>query len=236
MKTLENRLFNPRKRFPLTLGISLSLMVVLIGCGAQEKAPTQPKTVKTGNFNTETDPTLSPSPFDPGGGGGTGTGDTGSGLADPYVFRVSQIGYREVTFTVPANKILKLKFAPGEADKKLDSIPEMPVYARLGVYISVDSSEARPTPLLSNGYLAAAEQTVVMDFSSSFQHTCQAADTACRQTVTVKISRPNYDHFCLFPEVYQNWCATHNIDHTQVYDSHYWNGRVTVQTDDTKGI
>lgn len=146
----------------------------------------------------------------------------------PYSYRVGATGYTSTTVTVYTNQTLKVKFTPGIQDENVAGTGFSPRYSGLGVYIKVGSQES-PTPLLYNGLNGGeAETSPVIDYSSSFSKTCAAGDTSCRQSVTITVTKPNYDYWCINFGSYCPW--------THVYDTHPWHGTLTVQTDDTDGI
>lgn len=164
---------------------------------------------------------------DPTGSGGTGStgGSTWTGT-DPLIsFSVRSVGYTATTYTVRARKSLKVRFTPGVQDSAVKDTGFHPQYSKLAVYVKV-GERSQPTALLSNGMTSgSAENSHIMDFSSSFEKTCAEEDATCREEVTITVEKPNYDFYCLN---YGMYCS-----HTQVYETHPWNGTLTVQTDDT---
>lgn len=164
-------------------------------------------------------------------GSATGAGST-TGIL-PVSQRVGGFGYNTAgtpttTIEVRVNSVLKVKFTPGIQDQNASGTGFTPHYSGLGVYIKVGSIE-QATPLLKNAYNGAtAETSDVMDFSGAFTKTCPTSNLGCRQTVAVTVIKPNYDHYCLINGIYCSW--------THVWDTHPWNGTLSIQTDDTDPI
>jgi hypothetical protein len=169
---------------------------------------------------------------------GTGTGGTinsdGSvsnvptGTATPYSFSISGTGYVSKTVTVSAGKVLRVKFTPGTANQAIAGSGATASYSAMGVYLSAGSSTAQATPLLRNGYYGAAESTI-MDLSASLPTACSAStDATCRRTVTVTVSKPNLDYYCLS---YGAYCP-----YSQAPSNVPWNATLTIQTDDTTAL
>ncbi|MBI4926103.1 MAG: hypothetical protein HY843_09280 [Bdellovibrio sp.] len=131
------------------------------------------------------------------------------------------------TYDVRVNKVLKVKFTPGQADRKIANTGYTANYSMLAVFISVGTNEIA-TPLLNNGLTDTQETSEVMDFSSSFTKTCPDSTPSCRQTVTISVKKPNYDYWCFNFGMY---CS-----HTHVWPTHPWNGKILIQTDDTKSM
>lgn len=205
------------------LFISISLLTT--GCGGYS---TKAKSTRqSANFVTG----AADIPFS----GGTGTGGTevpsepASTGIPPLSFRVDAIGYTSTTVKVSARNVLKIRFAPGVNDKTISGSNVNPQYAALGVYITVNGTSL-PTPLLFNGYFSGTSQETsdVLDFSNAFARTCASDDTLCRETVTIKIEKPNNDYWCVN---YGAYCP-----YTHVPDNHPWNGTLKVQTDDTDPV
>lgn len=153
-------------------------------------------------------------------------GDSDEEGAPPYSFRVEGIGYNGMKLKVKANKKLKIKFTPGVQDQTVKDTGYSPEYSQLAVFIQVENTE-KATPLLSNG-LSRAATSKTLDFSSGFTKTCPASSANCRQDVEITVHRPNYDHYCY---MYGMYCM-----HTKVYETHPWNGTITVETDDTASL
>ncbi|MGK5088865.1 hypothetical protein WDW86_15005 [Bdellovibrionota bacterium FG-2] len=144
-----------------------------------------------------------------------------------FIQIVEGIGYTNaVEIKVRTGKVLKLKFAPGAQNRSVAGTGFSPLYSKLGVYITV-GSYTQPTEMLSNGYAGgAAQESHVMDFSTSFTNAC--SDSSCRQDVIIKISQPNYDYWCIN---YMMGCPWQ-----KVHSTHPWNGTLTIQTDDTDAL
>jgi hypothetical protein len=160
-------------------------------------------------------------------GTSTTTTTTTTGASSPYTFTVRGVGYSTTTVSVSAGQVLKVEFAPGVQDTAIAGTGVYPQYSQLGVYIQVGSS-LEPTEMLQNGYDGSTAQTsTVMDFSSSIPSGC-AGSTTCRQNVTITITKPNNDFYCLNEGIYCPW--------NQVLSGQPWNGTLTVQTDDTDSI
>lgn len=144
----------------------------------------------------------------------------------PREFTIRQVGYRSYSVTVRAKSRLRIKFAPGVQDRTVSGTGFTPQYSKLGVYVYV-GSVSQATPMLSNGFSSeAAQESGVMDFSGDIP-SCGSSAT-CRSTVTIKIDKPNTDYWCL------NWNLYCPYAHQ--YDTHPWNGVLTVETDDTDSI
>ena len=155
------------------------------------------------------------------------TTTTTSGASSPYTFTVRGVGYSTTTVSVSAGQVLKVKFAPGVQDTAIAGTGVYPQYSQLGVYIGVGAS-TEPTQMLQNGYDGSTAQTgTVMDFSSSIPSGCSGS-TTCRKNVTITITKPNNDFYCLNEGIYCPW--------NQVLSGQPWNGTLTVQTDDTDSI
>jgi hypothetical protein len=142
--------------------------------------------------------------------------------APPLSFQLEGLGYdKTYTFRVRTRTQLKIRFTPGEQNKTVAGTGFSPQYQSLAVFMKVGSNE-QPTSLVALG----SHHT--LEFSNSFTKTCASTNTTCRQTVTITVSKPNYDYWC---SNYGQYCP-----HTHVYPSHPWNGRIEVQTDDTAGF
>ncbi len=193
-----------------------------LGCGGYSY-----HTTPFANQDAETNSGLSQSPASPTTPSPSPTPDNGISLIKKHI---DKVGY-DVAYTteVRANKILKIKFIPGQQDKKVSGSGYPPNYSMLAVYIAVGSSE-QPTPLLSNGLSGSGqkEESPVMDFSSSFTNNCPTSDSACRETVTITVKKPNNDYWCLNFGMY--------CPYVHVWPTHPWNGDLVIQTDDTKGM
>jgi hypothetical protein len=157
----------------------------------------------------------------------TPTSTPGTGIA-PYTMRVGTVGYNSTTVQISTRSILKVTFAPGVQDQTVAGTGFEPAYGHLGVYIQVGSS-SQPTPMLSNGLLDGNPETSpVLDFSSAFTPTCAATDTTCHQPITITITKPNNDYYCMNFGLYCAWA--------QVYSTHPWHGTLSIQTDDTNPL
>ena len=144
-------------------------------------------------------------------------GDTGTSHLPIYSYRVSGTGYVSSSVSVQAGQTLRIRFTPGQSSSNAP-------YTHLGVYFTVNG-QSQPSEMLGNGsYGAALEHSRIIDFSQALQG-CTGNPT-CRQSVSITVSKPNYDYFCITTGQYCPW--------TRVQDGHAWNGRIEVQTDDTE--
>jgi hypothetical protein len=155
----------------------------------------------------------------------TATG-TSTGTGSPYTFTVNGIGYTSETITVSTNHTLELTFAPGVQNAAIAGTGVYPEYSKMGVYVEVNGT-TQQTAMLENGYYGTAQTSAVLDFSSAVPTLC-GSGTTCRQNVTITITKPNNDYYCLNQGIYCPW--------NQVVQGQPWNGVVTVQTDDTTAI
>ena len=219
----------------LILTTGMGFMLLQTGCGGQSlrsaKKSFNTASVAGDGVSTPSSSTTTPTTS-------TTTTTTTSGVS-PLTFPIRATGYTTVTVNVSANKKLKAKFTPGVADTTIAGYGATAVYTKLGVYIGIGDTTS-PTALLSNGADGSAVQTSsIFDLSNKFNRTCQTTDTACRDTVTITVTKPNYDYFCINCALwlYQNanYCNL-ACPNTHVYDTHPWNGTLTVQTDDTDAI
>lgn len=146
----------------------------------------------------------------------------------PANYRVGAYGYTSTTLTVYTRSILKVRFTPGVQDQTMMGNGFSPQYSHLGVYIGVNGASS-PTEMLDNGAQgASAQRSHIFDLASSFNPTCKASDTNCLQPITIEITKPNYDYWCLNYGQYCSW--------TNVYQGHPWHGTLEVQTDLTDAI
>ncbi len=148
----------------------------------------------------------------------------------PLELRVEGVGYNDVLVpNIPAGKILKVQFIPGQQDQVVANSNFSPIYSQLGVYISV-GAQSVATPLLNNGLQTGgvASKSPIVSFATAIQGNCAAGDLDCRVPVTIRISKPNYDYWCLN---YLMYCPN-----TQMHGTHPWNGTLVIQTDDTDPI
>jgi hypothetical protein len=190
-------------------GVSTSYKVAASGT-TLDTSGSSGSTLTTGTSNTSTTTTT-----------------TTTGASSPYTFTVRGVGYSTTTVSVSAGQVLKVKFAPGVQDTAISGTGVYPQYSQLGVYLQVGAS-LEPTEMLQNGFDGSTAQTsTVMDFSSSIPSGCQGS-TTCRQNVTITITKPNNDFYCLNEGIYCPW--------NQVLNGQPWNGKLTVQTDDTDSI
>ena len=149
-------------------------------------------------------------------------------LPAPASQRVGSVGYTSTSITVKARKVLKIQFTPGQQDETISGSTTKPLYSGLGVYLTVGSTTT-PTPFLYNGmYGGTAQNSGTLDFSAEIPQTCASSDAACRENVTITVSRPNYDWYCINNQGGCPWA--------HVQDTHPWNGTLKVQTDDTKAL
>jgi hypothetical protein len=142
--------------------------------------------------------------------------------------RIEETGYVSTSFSVSAGYKLRIRFTPGIQDKNVAGTGFTPNYSKLGVYITVGSL-TQPTPMLSNGFQGGdAQSSHIMDFSQAISAGCSGGGTACRQDVTITVSKPNNDYWCL------NWGQY--CPYAHVYESHPWNGVLEIETDDTEAL
>jgi hypothetical protein len=121
-----------------------------------------------------------------------------------------------------------MSFAPGTQDEAVAGTNYAPQYSKLGVYLTVGAL-TQPTEMTSNGYTDGNPQTSsVVDFSAALHTSCSAGDPYCRDSVTIKVSKPNYDYWCLNFYMYCPWSG--------VYETHPWHGTLNIQTDDTQSL
>jgi hypothetical protein len=177
------------------------------------------------------------------GGGGDTTNqppDPNAGIP-PLEFSVHNIGYTAITyFHISTNHTLKVAFRADPQQGKVAGTNFTPTYTGLGVYLGV-GSVSHPTPLLYNGANGGEAQTSApVDLSGAFTKTCAQTDTACRQSVTIKVTQPNYDFYCVnFPGGFVNGDGSfvypcNPPGYTHVYKTHPWYGTLFVYTDDTE--
>ncbi len=148
----------------------------------------------------------------------------------PIELRVEGVGYNEVVVPeLPVGRKLKLQFIPGKQDSTVANSNFLPHYSKLGVYITV-GSQTIATPMLDNGYAvgAAPVKSNILNFSMAVAENCEGQDEDCRELVDIKVSRPNYDYWCLNYLMYCPW--------TQVHATHPWNGTLLIETDDTEPL
>lgn len=227
-------MLSPKMMQPKTLIFAMASMALLIsGCAGgapyTSKATQKPKTRAPATLPATEDEPWDDEPSE--------DEDSDNDVEDesdytpkvaPYEQEVRGVGYsKTVSFTVRARKVLKMRFKPGMQDALVEGTGYSPTYAQLGVFVRVGTVE-RPTALLSNGIIRAAEVGTVMDFSTAFARTCASTDTDCRQTVTIEVLKPNYDYYCL-----NYWMG---CPHTQVHENHPWNGMFEIETDDTEPL
>lgn len=197
---------------------------------------------KTGNGNTSIvhlSNTQVPSNGTSGSGSGSssGSGSTSQDGAPLYEFDISAVGYTSKTVKVKTKDVLRVRFMPGTQNSTVAGSGFAPQYSRLGVYLTVGSN-SQQSGLLSNGLAASQQTSNILDFSYAFTKICPSSDEDCRQEVNIKIERPNYDYWCYnYPWGYTGSdgkyyypCAT---GYSKVYETHPWNGKVLVETNDT---
>lgn len=198
----------------------ITMALISVGCSgvsSSYKVAASGTTLASQTSTSSTSSTLS-----------TGTSSTGAstGAGSPYTFTVRGVGYTSTTVSVSAGQVLKLKYAPGVQDTAISGTGVYPQYSRMGVYVQVGSM-TQPTEMLGNGYDGTTAQTSsVLDFSSALSG-CSGSST-CRQQVTITVTKPNNDFYCLNYGYYCPW--------NQVLNGQPWNGTLTVQTDDTDSI
>lgn len=236
--------------FQATAAILAAL--ALIGCGQNTSGKQSPKKqngnvflgqgTTGGGFNVDTTGGSTGGTTDgsTGGTSGTTTGTTGGttgsttagNLPPAYEMHVELLGYDQTSdasyvIEVQANKTLIVQFEPGMADKPVNGTGFTPQYSQLAVSFAVEGQD-HFTPLLRNGFYGGEQQVHRMDLSGAFTRTCPASQPTCRQTVRVVVRKPNSDYFCLN---YGQYCP-----YRRNYFSHWVNGVVRVQTDDTAPI
>ena len=88
---------------------------------------------------------------------------------------------------------------------------------------------AKRTPTARLTLTARLTPTVspILNFSSALP-TCSSTSSTCRQSVTITISHPNDDYYCLNYGIDCPWA--------QMYFDHPWNGTLSIQTDDTVAL
>ena len=152
-----------------------------------------------------------------------------SDLTPALQFTVRGVGYNEADVTVTTRKKLKVVFEPLMQDSFVYGTGYSPQYSKMGVYVVV-GAQSQATPMLSNQMASGgATHSNSLDFSTQIPKTCAASDAACVETVTIRITKPNYDYWCYnFP----SYCASYPW--TQVYSTHPWVGQITVGVDGTK--
>jgi hypothetical protein len=211
----------------LTFSLILSIAGMASGCnsqGAASRAPSSTTTVPIQDSFPTVDPSPSPTPT------ASASPSPTPISGDPvYQFRVGTVGYNSDTVTVAARRTLKIRFTPGIQDEMATGTGYTPNYSRLGVFITVGAQQ-QITPMLTNGYIGAAQQSPVLDYSSTLTNlVCvNNPDVNCREQVSIVIDHPNYDYWCLNFGQYCPW--------TRIHDTHPWNGQVFIQTDDTRSL
>ncbi|MDR3608702.1 MAG: hypothetical protein P4M08_15165 [Oligoflexia bacterium] len=148
----------------------------------------------------------------------------------PFVFNVSASGYTSTSVTVQAGQILRLTFAPSQASTLSNGSSTVYNYSALGVYITVGSLTL-PSTMLTNGYGGTtAERSPVLDFSPALTGCTSgtSSGTACRTSVTITISSPNSNYWCLIDGQMCPW--------NRVSQGQTWGGTLTVETDDTQAV
>ena len=158
----------------------------------------------------------------------TDSSSTATGTDAPIVFTVSGTGYVSKTVSVRTGKVLRVKFVPGVANQAIAGTGATANYSAMGVYLAVGSASAQATPLLNNGFYGTA-QSAVVDLSSALSTTCSSGtDTTCRTSVTITVSKPNLDYYCITSGYY--------CPYSQAPSTVPWNATLTIQTDDTTAI
>ncbi|MCM2323647.1 MAG: hypothetical protein NDJ90_10345 [Oligoflexia bacterium] len=209
-----------------TTGILLSSVLLLSACGGQSY--TQSRSRQSANFTTGT--SNSTTTTDGGSSSDSDTSDTTASLGVPALsMRAGAIGYTSVSVTVKARSLLKVRFTPGIQDRTVSGSGFSPKYSGLGVYITV-GDHTEMTSFLYNGlYGGEAENSEILDFSNSFPRACASSDPSCKETVTITVSQPNYDYWCVnFGYSCGYW--------TRVETSHPWHGTLKIQTESTDPI
>jgi hypothetical protein len=204
---------------------ALAVLTMIASSCMSNRGRSQKASVGTSyNYEDPTDWTENPDPlpiFSPA-PSPTPTGGAGSPLISE---RVEATGYTTTSLTVVTGRKLKLRFRPGIQDKNVEGTGFTPHYSKLGVYIAVGEL-TQPTPMLRNGFSGGdAQSSHIMDFSQQISDGCDTSDPDCRQEVTITISKPNNDYWCLN---WQMYCP-----YAQMHSTHPWNGTLELETDDT---
>jgi len=153
----------------------------------------------------------------------TGTG----GAQAPYRVAIQGNGYDSHSVTVPVGTVLKVAFIAGKQNAEASGV--FYPYSMLAVYMGVGSN-LQPTQLIENGYSGGtAQESTVIDLSSSFTSTCASGSASCRQQVTVIVTQPNNDDACLNS-------GYSGCPYAHVPTGHPWNGTLLIQTDDTTSL
>jgi hypothetical protein len=142
-------------------------------------------------------------------------------------YKVSGIGYQAVTISIRTGRMLRVKFKPDQQTRYIAGTNTKPVYSRLAVYLTMND-QTQPTEMLSNGLQGAAEESRLIDLSYAMKPTCPASNSACRETFTFKVERPNYDYYC--------YNSGQGCPWTRVADKHPWSGTLYIQTSDTEAL
>lgn len=200
------------------LNLILLPAFLLVGCGGQSSFRSGAQQPQYLFNNTEASYPA------PAGNAGESSGSTSKTKTKaPESFRVGAVGYTSTTVTVKALKTLKVKFTPGIQDQAIEDTQNYPHYSGLGVFITV-GTKTQSTPLLYNGLWGGSPQSTIIDFSSALPE----IDGTSPQSITIKISQPNSDYWCISFGTGCPW--------SHVSDSHPWHGTLTVQTDDTDSL
>ncbi|MCM2279509.1 MAG: hypothetical protein NDJ89_15645 [Oligoflexia bacterium] len=209
-----------------SIGILLLSVLLLSSCGGQGSPGSRKR--QSANFAPAVDSTA-PMTTSTGGSGGDLVVETPKLGIPPLSLRVGTAGYNSVTVTVKARNLLKVRFVPGVQDETVSGSGFSPKYSGLGVYVTVGSN-TETTPLLYNGVFGgAAEKSSIFDFSNSFDRTCATGDTECKESVTITVSKPNYDYWCVN---YGYYCGYW----THIEPSHPWHGTLEIQTESTDAL
>lgn len=210
--------------FAAHLGLFAALFA-LSGCGAQSFSSSQKTAEAKSMVFQSTDGVTTPDSSSST-AGSTTTTTTVTGVP-PYKYLISGVGYNAKTVQVRAGQVLKVKFTAGLPSQKVDGTGFTATYSQLGVFIKVGDYE-EATELLSNGlYSGQFETSHVIDLAGAIPDRCATNDRSCRKDVTITVYKPNYDFYCLIG---------YACPYTHVWETHPWNGTLTVQTDDTDGI
>ncbi|MCC7442271.1 MAG: hypothetical protein IT285_11595, partial [Bdellovibrionales bacterium] len=155
--------------------------------------------------------------------------DPGEENISPIEREVHGIGYTDVvSFYADTNQILKVRFIPSPQESNVAGTGFSPTYTGLGVYIKVGQVE-KPTPLLYNGAAGGEPQvSPTLSFAGAYSNSCAATDNTCRTRVTIRVIKPNYDHYCVnYPGGFMNGngqfvfpCSPPGYTH--VYKTHPW--------------
>lgn len=213
--------------FCIVLLAAIATLLGVSGCGTRRSI--NDRSVEGTGLSLEPGSSPSPGPSSSPLPSPTSTARPRKGVP-PLIIEVRGVGYNKVQTQVVTGKTLKVLFTPGIQDRTVAGTGFSPEYSKMGVYLSAGNSSEQPTEMLSNGYLPMTESqsSHVFDFSGSLGNECPASDASCRRTVVITVSRPNYDYWCLTSRAY--------CPYSHVYETHPWNGTLSIETDDTDSL